>query len=408
MREVGHRRRDTKAQRAALAATLSGLCASLVGIGLARFAYTPLLPAIVGAHWFDATQAAYIGAANLAGYLAGALLGRPLAYRLSEAVTLRGMMLLATLAFFACAHPTQFVWFSAWRFVSGVAGGSLMVLAAPAALRCVPPTRRGMASGVIFMGVGAGVVASGTLVPLLLRHGLRVTWDGLGAISTLLSAFAWAGWSSAYAAAPLPHAPEGAIEPSPFALRALFAQYALSAVGLVPHMVFLVAFVARGLGRGFQAGAEDWVLFGLGAMIGPLLAGALGDRIGFARTLRMAWVLEAAAVALPILDPSLLGMIVSSIVVGCFVTGVVSLALGRIHELLLHHPSRQGAAWRSATVAFALAQAVAAYGYSYLFSLSAHAYGPLFVLGAAALGIALLIDLAVGNSEARARFGVNG
>jgi hypothetical protein len=27
-------------------ATLAGLCASLVGIGLARFAYTPLLPAV--------------------------------------------------------------------------------------------------------------------------------------------------------------------------------------------------------------------------------------------------------------------------------------------------------------------------------------------------------------------------
>ncbi len=28
-------------------ATLAGLCATLVGIGLARFAYTPLLPALI-------------------------------------------------------------------------------------------------------------------------------------------------------------------------------------------------------------------------------------------------------------------------------------------------------------------------------------------------------------------------
>jgi hypothetical protein len=27
--------------------TLAGLCATLVGIGLARFAYTPLLPALI-------------------------------------------------------------------------------------------------------------------------------------------------------------------------------------------------------------------------------------------------------------------------------------------------------------------------------------------------------------------------
>ena len=44
------------------------------GIGLARFAYTPLLPALVDGNWFSTSQAAYLGAANLAGYLAGAVL----------------------------------------------------------------------------------------------------------------------------------------------------------------------------------------------------------------------------------------------------------------------------------------------------------------------------------------------
>lgn len=30
----------------------AGLCASLVSIGLARFAYTPLIPSLIEAHWF--------------------------------------------------------------------------------------------------------------------------------------------------------------------------------------------------------------------------------------------------------------------------------------------------------------------------------------------------------------------
>ncbi len=41
-------------------------------IGLARVFYTPLLPTIIAAHWFSPADAAYLGAANLAGYLAGA------------------------------------------------------------------------------------------------------------------------------------------------------------------------------------------------------------------------------------------------------------------------------------------------------------------------------------------------
>jgi MFS family permease len=106
---------------------VAGACASLVGIGLARFAYTPLLPAIIGAHWFPASTAAYLGAANLGGYLAGALAAGPLARRANTATVLRAMMLLATIAFVACAFPVSFLWFFIWRLASGLSGGALMV-----------------------------------------------------------------------------------------------------------------------------------------------------------------------------------------------------------------------------------------------------------------------------------------
>ena len=106
-------------------ATLSALCASLVGLGLARFAYTPLLPAIIDAHWFSASAAAYLGAANLAGYLAGALLAAPMTARTSAPAVLRAMMLLTTVALFACAWPVDVAWFFAWRFLSGVSGAEL-------------------------------------------------------------------------------------------------------------------------------------------------------------------------------------------------------------------------------------------------------------------------------------------
>ena len=39
-----------------------------------QVAYTPLPPTLVDENWFSASQVAYLGAANLAGYLAGAVL----------------------------------------------------------------------------------------------------------------------------------------------------------------------------------------------------------------------------------------------------------------------------------------------------------------------------------------------
>jgi predicted MFS family arabinose efflux permease len=380
---------EAPGEKAAWRGVLNALAASLVGIGLARFAYSPLIPALIGAGWFTPAEAAYLGAANLAGYLAGALAGRRFAARWGVAPVLRTMMALATVSFFTSATPISFAWFFLWRFAAGLAGGALMVLAAPTVLPHVPASRRGRAGGLIFTGVGLGIAASGTLVPLLIGAGLAATWIGLGVLALALTALAWTGWPGAPPPAPAASPRRGA------ALPALYATYALGAVGLVPHMVFLVDFVARGRGAGIAAGAVDWVAFGLGALAGSLAAGALADRIGFAGALRLALLLEAGAVALALVElPG--ALLLSSLIVGAFVPGIVPLALGRVTELLPRDGAAQGVAWSRATIAFALGQALAAYGFSFLFAQGGR-YGWLFGLGAAALLLALALDLAAAS-----------
>jgi MFS family permease len=105
-------------------ATLAGLSATLVGIGLARFAYTPLIPALIAAGWMSPGEAAYVGAANLIGYLAGALIAPRLAARAPVPVILRAMMLLAAASFFACAFPLSFWWYALWRGAAWSAASS--------------------------------------------------------------------------------------------------------------------------------------------------------------------------------------------------------------------------------------------------------------------------------------------
>ena len=389
--------RDARPPVNARAATVAGLCASLVGIGLARFAYTPLIPALIAAGWFAPGEAAYLGAANLVGYLAGALAGRRLTAWLPADRALRGLMLLATASFFACAAPVSFAWFFLWRFASGLAGGGLMVLAAPTVLPHVPPARRGLAGGIIFTGVGIGIAASGTLVPLLQGWGLTATWGALGAVALLLTAAAWRLWP-AHRAAPqaAPVATDAPAAPtrSPATLKALYFEYALNAAGLVPHMVFLVDFIARGLGHGLATGAFYWVLFGLGATAGPVLAGSVADRIGFKATLRLAFVVQTLAIALLLVADRAAALAASSFIIGAFVPGVVPLVLGRTQELLPAEGEARKIAWTWCTTAFAVGQAVGAYALSFLFAQSA-SYLLLFAVGAILLALALASDLIV-------------
>lgn len=368
---------------------LPGFCTSFVSIGLARFAYTPLLPAIIAGHWFSANAAAWLAAANLAGYLIG-VLGADLAgRRLSAPLLLRGAMLLASVSLFACAVPGGILWFFAWRLLSGMAGGVAMVMAAPTIFSHVPSSRRGFVSGAIFMGVGFGIALSGTLVPLLLTQGIAGTWLGLGVVAGGFTILGWNGWLPPREQLE-PHGHVGCNRPGG-ALWGLYLIYGLNAFALVPHMVFLVDFVARGLGEGLASATQYWVLFGLGAVVGPLIAGRAADKWGARATLIAALAGQLVSIALPAIIAAPVALIASSLAIGAATIGIVPITLARIREILRHHPSAHFAAWRTATASFALLQAAGAYGMSFLFDWSQGSYRLLFGAGAAAIALALAL-----------------
>jgi predicted MFS family arabinose efflux permease len=129
------------------------------------------------------------------------------------------------------------------------------------------------------------------------------------------------------------------------------------------------------------------------------LAGQLADRIGFRAAVRLAFVAQAVAVALPVMTSAPGWILVSSAVTGAFVPGISTLVLGRIHELMQAGPA-QGRAWAQATTAWALAQAIAAYGYSYLFGRTDN-YPLLFGIAVTAIVLALGLELAAGASARR-------
>ena len=369
----------------------AGLCASLVSIGLARFAYTPLIPSLIQAHWFSTSDVVYLGAANLVGYLIGALVGHPLARRTSNKTALRLMMLAVTLSFFACGFPLSVSWFFGWRLLSGIAGGAIMVLVAATVLPHVPVTRRGLASGAIFLGIGLGIAGSGTIVPPLLSLGLQNTWFGLGLIALVLTAASWFGWPSAAHPATVMPSDEEFSAPTDPRVYLLFAQYAFMAAGLVPAMVFLVDYVARGLGAGSHVGALIWVMYGIGAIIGPVSYGFLADKLGARLSIRLVLVVQALAVGLLSISSSFTALALLAVILGSFPPGIVPLALARVHELIPHHHPQQ-IAWSRATVSFATFQAIAGFAYSALFNASGGHHGLLFIIAAGAIVVALLLE----------------
>lgn len=371
--------------RAELPAILTGVMTTLAGIGLARFAYTPLLPAIIQAQWFDSAQAAYLGAANLLGYLLGALSAHGLSERFGVRRTIAAAFAGIVLSFMLCAAPGGLAWFFLWRLIAGAAGATLMVVGPSLALSASPPARRTTVGALVFTGIGLGALLSATTVPLLLQLGLGTTWLVLGLVALLAGGICDRSVASLPPPAAGPAINTAAADTTPGtagAVALVVAAYALDAAGFIPHTVFWVDYLAREAALGTPAASLQWALFGVGAMLGPLAASLLARRCGWYAGLSLGFLAKAAAIALPLLSLSLVSRSVSSLVVGALVPGLVALTSGRLAELA--GPAAHRRLWGRATAAFACAQAASGYAMSGLYA-ACGSYVPLFAVGSALL-----------------------
>lgn len=377
-----------------LPALITGVMATLAGIGIARFAYTPLLPAIIQEGWFTASQGAYLGAANLLGYFVGALCAHALSERVSPRLVIGASFAAIALNFMLCAGAGGFTWFFFWRLVSGIAGAILMVVGPTLALAATPPERRASVGAMVFTGIGLGALLSASIVPMLLELSLTVTWGTLGLLCIAAGLLGDWGVNHLYVASPSAASPsansqKGVVEVK-LVVWLVICAYALDAVGFVPHTVFWVDYLARENALGNHAASIQWGIFGLGAVCGPLMVGALAHRVGWHRGLAIAFVAKAAAVSLPVFSLALLSQSISSFMVGAMIPGIVALTSGRIAELV--GPTAHKKLWGQATAAFAAAQALAGYAMSALYG-AWETYAPLFAISGFMLAAGFLLVL---------------
>jgi predicted MFS family arabinose efflux permease len=258
----------------------------------------------------------------------------------------------------------------------------------------VPGDRKGLATGAVFLGLGCGIAASGTIVPALLKFGLRDTWIGLGALSAILTAASWRGWPSRTLAVTEPATALLSRSPTA-AVRLLYSQYAFMAAGLVPAMVFLVDFIARGLDAGAALGSRFWVLYGVGAMIGPPLYGLCADRLGARLALRGILLAQSVAVAMLATASNYMLIAMLTVIIGSFPPGIVPPVLARVREIVPGNAVRQNVIWSRATTVFAASQALSGYASSAIFNGLGGNYRLLFGLGAAMTALALLVDVGI-------------
>jgi predicted MFS family arabinose efflux permease len=358
-----------------------GLCATLVGVGIGRFSYTPLIPFLISGGIVSESEAAYLGAAGVLGYLVGASLAARAAIRFGMTRAVRAAFVLAVLSLVACVPQLGFWWFLPWRVLSGIAGAILMVLGPSLMLIRTVAGERGRAGGLIYTGVGLGAVIGSVVVAPLAAHTPAYAWAALALAAAVAALVSWRGWHGGPPLArrtPTVAMARGAPGRLGLPLFCLIAAFAADGAGFVPHTIFWVDFITRELTLGAASGAFNWLLFGVGAIVGPFAAGLLGDRLGLGVALVLVFAVKAFVVALPTITaaPPLLWL--SSLVVGALSPGIATLISARVSQLV--EPARQAPVWARATLVFSLAQAGSAYVMSFAFARTG-SYVPLYAAG---------------------------
>ena len=325
-----------------------------VSLGITRFAYGLLLPAMRADLGWSYTLAGAMNTANALGYFLGALVTPWLLRRVGPSTLLWSGSLLASLfmalsGFFTASEPLLLQ-----RLLAGVASAMVFIAGGLLAARlgAQDPQRGGFLIGLYYGGTGVGIALSAVLVPWVLdsaqasAHGWRWAWWGLALVCVLASAVLW--WPArAMARWALP--PAGGAEaavtfrwrPFSFAL----AGYTLFGVGYIGYMTFVVALL-RERGSSTLAVTVFYSLLGLAVIASSRIWAALLDRHKSGRALAILNALLGVAIVLPALTQSWPVVLASGLLFGGVFLSVVASTTALVRHNLPH------AAWAAGISAF--------------------------------------------------------
>lgn len=329
---------------------LTGMIVLAAGLGIGRFAFTPLLPLMQADAGLSVLDSGWLASVNNVGYLAGAVLCTAVA--LPQRSSLRtGLVLLALVT--ACMGLTMaFPLWLALRFLAGVAAALLMVHGiawCTGRLRARQNTRL---EPVLFSGPGIGIAITGALVAAVHAPELDSArwWLVFGAVGIAAAALAWRGLrvpgvvAKASAADPVAGLGGKALP--------LLCIYGLFGFSYIIPAIFLPLIVRTQLHMQ-TLGEWLWPIYGLSAALAVLGMSALPSPRSNYAALAGCAVTLLSGILLIVLHPQPGGLIVGTVLLGAMMLPGVMFTMREANRIAGRNPARLIAAL---TTSFSIGQ----------------------------------------------------
>jgi len=369
----------------------AGVCALVLTVGLARFAYTPMLPIMRHDAGLSDLAGGWLATFNYAGYITGALITATVS-DLQRKFQFYRLGLIAAVISTAAMGMTQdaYLW-AGLRFISGVSSTGGLLLASGLVLNWLIRQGHRPELGLHFAGIGLGLAVSGLVVAAMVGGHLswQEDWIGLGLLGIAFFLPAWF-WLPAPAALQA-HASQLAPRPPSRKWMNLFiAIYFCAGFGYVVSATFIVAILEK-VPMFTGRGSWVWVVVGLAGVPSCFLWDRIARRMGDIPALLLSYGLQTVSILVPGLTSNAWANLFSAILYGGTFVGIVSLTLTVIGRCFPANPAK---AMARLTLSYGLAQMTAPAMAGYIAAATGSYRGALFVAaGVMSAGMLLLLVL---------------
>jgi predicted MFS family arabinose efflux permease len=296
-----------------LIVAFGGFAALAVAMGIGRFAFTPILPMMQADYGISVAQGGWLASANYLGYLAGSI------FAMHPRIAARTATRIGLVSIAACTLAMGIEHhFAAWlvlRAIPGFASALVLVVVSAWVLPRLAHAAREHLSGIVYAGVGAGIMFAGLACLILVRTGASsdTAWIALGVTGVAVTIAVWrvlgeeGASESERASAALPH--------DTISNWRLVFCYGAFGLGYIIPATFLPVMAKQVIADAGRF-AWAWPLFGGAAMISTVLGARLARRFGDRNVWIAGNVAMAIGILVPIALPNLAGILIAALCVG--------------------------------------------------------------------------------------------
>lgn len=321
-----------------LSIIIAGIFAIITGVGVARFAFTSLIPSMLE-NYLDITFAGILASLNFAGYLTGSILSVFIKDINQKVMLFRFGLVLAVLTTFVLAFSTNETYWIIARIIAGFAGAMGLVVGSAIVMTKLQIESKTKAMGIHFSGIGFSILTTDLLNRYILSSGgtWQDAWMYLAIFGAILSGYSI--YILSFDKMVKQNVVKHKFDTSIFTVFVilLIMAYFTEGVGFVVQGTFLPDIINNLPGLAGY-GNLTWTIVGLAGIPSCIIWMRLAHKYGSVNIIIIALLIQMVGILIPTFTTNIYLNLFSGVFYGGTFVGLVALFMNLGGQLAKHNP----------------------------------------------------------------------